>query len=284
MTPRPSYREIAGVKTYLLSGGEGAPIVFLHGLGASSYSWRQLLPVFARTHKVCAPDFPGYGRSDKPEEFDYTFAGFARWLESFLDDMGLARAALVGNSMGGAVALRLALERPERVSHLVLIGAPVYLHNIPQLVRTMRRPVVGRLLEPILGRWTVMLVAPTAYLDTKLITPDVVAEYSLALQSREGRHAVAETLRRCLSPELPDIIRRYGELKAPVLFIRGDHDNVVDDESAKRFCRTVPDGTLLRIPVCGHVPQEEKPDIVSAALAEFLAAGATDAASRPAGA
>lgn len=266
----PSCREIAGVRTYILSGGRGEAMVFLHGLGASSYSWRHLLPVFAKTHAVYAPDFPGYGRSEKPWGFDYTFAGFAQWLGSFLDALGISRAALVGSSMGGAVALRFALDRPERVSRLVLIGAPVYLGNVPQMLWTMRRPVLSRLLEPFLGRWTVRLVAPTAFLDAGLITEDVVEEYSLALKTREGRHAAAETLRRCLSPELPALISRYRELKPPVLFLRGDHDGVVDDASAERFCGSVPRGKFLRIPVCGHMPQEEKPDAVSAALAEFL--------------
>jgi pimeloyl-ACP methyl ester carboxylesterase len=265
-----SLREVAGFKTYALSGGQGEPIVFLHGLGASSYSWRHLLPAFARAHAVYAPDFPGYGRSDKPWDFDYTFGGFTRWLGSFLDGLGLARAALAGNSMGGAVALRYALERPGRVSRLVLLGAPLYLDNVPKMLSAMRRPVVGRLLEPILGRWTVRLVAPTAYLDASLVTPDVVEEYSLALRTKEGRHAVSETLRRCLSPELAGCIARYPELKAPVLFIRGDHDGVVDDASAEKFCRTVPQGKLLRIPDCGHVPQEEKPEAVRSAIAEFL--------------
>ena len=111
---RPSSRQVAGIKTYALSGGEGSPIVFLHGLGASSYSWRHLLPAFAQTNTVHAPDFPGYGRSDKPEDFDYTFAGFSHWLGSSLDELKISRTALVGSSMGGAVALRYGLERPER--------------------------------------------------------------------------------------------------------------------------------------------------------------------------
>jgi len=244
--------------------------VFLHGLGASSYSWRQLLPAFAGTNAVYAPDFPGYGRSDKPRDFGYTFADFAAWLGSFLDALGLSRIGLVGHSMGGTVALGYAMTNPERVSRLALIGAPVYLDNIPRMLWTIRRPIIGRILEPLLGRWTVKLIAPTAYLDDKLITEDLLDEYSLALKSRDGRRAVAETLRRCLTPDLPDFIARYRELAAPALFIRGDHDGVVDDASAERFCRTVPRGRLLRIPVCGHVPQEEKPEVVGPAIAGFL--------------
>jgi len=269
-----SCREVAGVRTYLLSGGKGEAVVFLHGLGASSYSWRYLLPAFAKTYSVYAPDFPGYGRSDKPCDFDYTFGGFEKWLEAFLDSQGITRAVLVGNSMGGAVSLRLALQKPDRVSALVLIGAPLYLDNIPKILWTLRTPILGRILEPFLGRWTVKLIAPSAFLDRRQITEDVLDEYSLALKTRAGRRAAAETVRRCLTPDLPELISRYGELKAPVLFIRGDHDAVVDQASAEKFCRTVPRGGCLCIPVCGHVPQEEKPDVVSAAISGFLADGA----------
>ncbi|MBI5240428.1 MAG: alpha/beta hydrolase [Elusimicrobia bacterium] len=266
-----SRRRIAGVGTHVLSGGAGEPIVFLHGLGASSFSWRHLLPEFAKTHSVYAPDFPGYGRSDKPRDFDYTFAGFARWLSAFLKELDLPRAALVGNSMGGDVSLFLALQSPELVSRFVMIGSPVNQDNIPRLIWTMRRPFVGRILEPLLGRWTVRLVAPTAFHDRSCITEEVLDEYSLALSTPEGRHAAAENIRRCLSPELADYIARYPKLEPPVLFIRGEHDRVVDDASAEWFCRTVPKGRFLRIPDCGHVPQEERPEAVAAAIREFLA-------------
>ena len=129
---------------------------------------------------------------------------------------------------------------------------------------------MGRILEPLLGRWTVRVVAPTAFHDRKLVTDELIDEYSLALATPEGRRAAAETLRRCLSPDLPGMIGRYPELKPPVLFIQGDHDGVVDDSSAERFCRAVPAGRLLRIPDCGRVPQEEKPEAVRSAVAEFL--------------
>ncbi|MDD5656279.1 MAG: alpha/beta hydrolase [Elusimicrobia bacterium] len=265
---RPSL--VAGARIHCLSGGQGEPVVLLHGLGASSYTWRHLLPSLARTHAVYAPDFPGYGRSDKPRDFDYSLGGFAAWLRTFLTERGLPAAALIGNSMGGAVALRLALDEPRLVRRLVLIGAPVFLNNVPQMVRIMRRPLLGRLLELFLGRWTVRLVAATAFLDPALITKDVIDEYSLAFRTRAGRRATAETLRRCLSPDLDGYIARYGTLQAPLLFIRGDHDGVVDDESARRFCGIVPNGRLLRIPRCGHVPQEEKPEAVRTALEAFL--------------
>ncbi|MCX5796187.1 MAG: alpha/beta hydrolase [Elusimicrobia bacterium] len=264
-------RTIAGVRTHVLSGGAGEPIVFLHGLGASSYSWRHLLPAFAETHSVFAPDFPGYGRSDKPRDFDYTFAGFARWLRRFIEEQGLSRPVLVGNSMGGDVSLFLALQAPELVSRLVMIGSPVYADRIPPFIGFMRRPLLGRILEPLLGRWTVRLVAPSAFWDRSCITEEVLDEYSLALRTPAGRRAVAENIRRCLSPELDGYIARYPELEPPVLFIRGEHDGVVDSASAERFCRAVPKGRFLPIPDCGHVPQEERPAAVISALAAFLA-------------
>ena len=174
--------------------------------------------------------------------------------------------------MGGDVSLFLALQAPELVSRLVLIGSPVYPNNIPRILWTLRRPILGRIFERLLGRWTIRLVAPTAFWDRSCITEEVLDEYSMALRTPEGRHAVAESIRRCLSPDVPGTIARYPELEPPVLFIRGEHDGVVDDASAEGFCRTVPHGKFLRLADCGHVPQEEKPKAVISAIAEFLAA------------
>ena len=191
----PSSLVVAGIRTHLLSGGKGQPLIFLHGMGASSYGWRRLLPAFAKTHAVYAPDLPGFGRSEKPRDFDYSLVGFTRWLNSFMDTLGLPQAVLIGSSMGGAISIALALDHPARVSRLVLIGTPVDERHIPRIIRIMRTPLLGRLLEPLLGPWLVRVVAPTAFLDQNLVTEELIQEYAIALQTREGRHSIAETMR-----------------------------------------------------------------------------------------
>lgn len=264
--------QVAGLKTYVVSAGSGSPVILLHGLGASTYSWRLLQPLLAAHHTVYAVDLPGFGRTDKPADFDYSFQGFSNWAVALLDELGLKQAAFIGNSMGAATAVRLALVEPGRVRCLGLLGSPFYIGNHPKLMWPMRWPVVGRVYEALLGRWAVSIVAPTAFYDRSLVTEDVIDEYALALKERGGRFAVAEFLRRAIPPDAAAWMERYKTLAVPALVIRGEHDGVVDRASSERFCREAPRARFLHMPACGHAPQEEKPAEVATALLEFLAA------------
>ena len=106
--------EADGLPIRYLEAGKGPPLVLLHALGESSLDWQWVLPALARTNRVYAPDLPGSGGSGKPAT-DYSPAFFARSVAAYLDALGVERAAVAGNSLGGLVALRLALSEPERV-------------------------------------------------------------------------------------------------------------------------------------------------------------------------
>jgi 2-hydroxy-6-oxonona-2,4-dienedioate hydrolase len=113
---------VNGLPVRHLVAGEGTPLVLLHALGESALDWRWVLPALSRTHRVYAVDLPGFGYSGKPSA-EYSSAFFARFVGAYLDALGLERAALVGNSLGGLVALRLALSEPARVSALGLVAS-----------------------------------------------------------------------------------------------------------------------------------------------------------------
>lgn len=268
--PTGEYFDVAGVRTYVVRKGEGPAVILLHGLGASSYSWRHLIPELSKTYQVFACDIPGFGRSDKPADFDYSFEGFVQWLIAFMDHFKLPRASLVGNSMGGVISLRTVLEFPDRVERVALLGTPMYPHNRPMLLWPLRWPFVGKLLELSMGPWCVGLVAPTAFYDKACVTPELLAEYGLSLGTREGCRAVAKFMRKILPPDANEWIARYPQIKQAALVVHGEFDSIVDRPSVDRFLKTVPNGKLLSIPACGHAAQEEKPQVVVPALLEFL--------------
>lgn len=270
--PVGDYFEIASVRTFVVQKGEGAPVILLHGLGASSYSWRHLVPELSKKNKVYACDIPGFGRSDKPADFDYSFVGFVNWLIAFMDHFKIPKASLVGNSMGGVISLRTVLEFPERVERIALLGTPVYPHNHPALLWPLRWPIIGNLLEASMGPWCVKLVAPTAFYNKECVTPELLAEYGLSLGTREGCRAVASFMRKIIPPDAPRWISMYPQMKHPALVVHGEHDCIVDRPSVDRFLGAVPNGKLLSIPACGHAAQEEKPEVVVPALLEFLSA------------
>jgi pimeloyl-ACP methyl ester carboxylesterase len=267
---REGYVRAGGVKTFVRSAGEGEPVVLLHGLGASSYSWRYVLPALGERFQLHAPDWPGFGRSEQPWDFDYSLDGLARWLFAFMDVVGLERAALVGNSMGGMVSLACAAAAPGRVPRLALLGTPVYAENRPRLLWPMRWPLIGRLYERLLGPWAVGFIGRTAFVDPAIVTAELREEYGMALRTRAGRRAVAQFIRNAVPKDAEARIRGYAALAAKTLVIVGDHDAVVDVPSAGRFARTLPDGELLVIRACGHAAQEEKPQEIISALGSFL--------------
>lgn len=265
---------VAGVEAYSESAGDSTggrlPVFLLHGLGASSYSWRYLLPLMAERYASTALDWPGFGRSQQPEDFDYSAEGFSRFLADYLDHRGIARAHLVGNSMGGLVALWTALHRPERVASMTLIGTPVYPENKPRLLWPLRWPLIGCLYERALGEWAVGFIAKSALQDHSLITPELVREYGLALKTRQGKRAIAQFIRNAVPPNPLELIARYNEIRIPTLVICGETDGVVGVPSARRFASEVPGAKFLLVRGASHAPQEEKPGEVSDAILQFL--------------
>lgn len=270
---RETTRTVAGLKTRTVEGGSGPGVLLLHGLGASSYSWRYLLPELVKTHSVCAPDLPGFGRTDKPEGFDYSLAGLGAWSRALLDELGWKKAVWVGNSMGGGISMRMVFDAPERVERVTLLGSPLYPNHIPPILANLRRPFLGRLLEGLVGPWLVRPLAKQCFVDHSVITPEMVEEYSYALRERGGRRAVIEFMRRAVPPDADALIARYPELSLPILAIRGEHDGVVDRASTELFCRTARRATFVHIPGCGHAPQEENPQAVLDVLLPFLSHG-----------
>src|SRR5919206_3948816 len=105
--------DVGGLPVRYLTAGEGPPLVLLHALGESAHDWQWVLPGLANTHRVYAPDLPGFGESAKPLD-DYSPAFFARFVAAFLDALEIERTVVAGNSLGGIIALRLALSEPAR--------------------------------------------------------------------------------------------------------------------------------------------------------------------------
>ena len=113
---------VEGVPISYVGAGEGPPLVLLHGAGDNSLDWRWVMPALARTHRVYAPDLPGSPDSARPAA-DYSPAFFGRFVAGFLDALGIEHAAIVGNLLGGLIALRVALSEPARLTALVLVDS-----------------------------------------------------------------------------------------------------------------------------------------------------------------
>ena len=265
----PQIITVAGLKTNFLRAGKGEPVVLLHGLGASSYSWRYAVPELAKHYEVFAPDLPGFGRTDKPWDFDYSIHGLHTWILQFMDEMGIKSARFAGNSMGGVLSLWTAMEAPSRVERMALLGTPAYVENRPKMIWPISWPVIGRLYELLLGDTALRIIAPTAFVNKTRVDAAMLAEYGHALKTAAGRRAVAQFVRLAIPPDHKERIERYPSVTHKTLVLVGDGDGMVGP-SAERFAKVLPNARFVRVEQCGHAAQEDAPERVNAHLLEFF--------------
>ncbi len=247
--------------------GEGEPIVFLHGLLASSASWQDVLDRAAAGRPAIAVDLPGFGCSDRPWPNDYTVVGQARSLLRYFDARGIRRAALVGNSLGGALALFLAAEHPERVSALVLVDPATPEAGIPWTVRVLRAPLAGEAalafaLRPFVAVW----LKRGLYSRASRVTDREIDDAWRPLKIRGTRRAALAAIRTD-----PKAYRGLeGRVRVPTLVLWGERDRLLSPRDAERVCASIAGAILVKVPDAGHLPQRERPEAFAAAVAEFV--------------
>jgi pimeloyl-ACP methyl ester carboxylesterase len=276
---------VEGLLVHHVHGGRGSPpVVFVHGLGSAGYlEWRFNLPVVARSHRVYAPDLPGFGRSDKPRD-GYGIPFFASVLAAYLRGRRL-RPVLVGASMGGRVATEVALRDPASVERLVLVNAlGVVRPNVRPFYPLVVLPGVGegllRGLREALHRLPPEAIRQHAgRLGVRGDLARVLDEPYLArlreLHADEGYpRAYAGTVRSLARPDASrsdQLVARLAETRLPVLLIWGEHDRLLPLDRARRAHERLPGSRLVVVRDAGHTPQAERPDEFNDALERFLA-------------
>jgi len=284
------FLEIGRLRVHHTHGGRGSPVVFIHGLGSSGYmEWRKNLEIAASRHRVFAPDLPGYGRTDKPRA-RYTIPYFARFIERYMDDRRLRSAVVVGTSLGGRVALEVALEQPRLVRKLVLVntlglGRPkvrmaqvayglVSLPRVGEAVMGFARDALRwaspTMIRRVAGRYAgvstdLELTMDDTYLD------DLREMYA----ADEFRSAYLSTVRALINPRAlfggqHDVTRRLNELKIPVQLIWGADDPLFPVAQAERAHSLIERSKLAVITGAGHTPQAERPEEFNRVLQQFL--------------
>ncbi len=257
---------------YWQEAGEGPPLLLVHGLGASSFSWRRLLPLLSPHYRVLAPDLPAHGATPAAATPDFRLETLVQGLLAFLDRRGVKRAAVAGNSLGGGLAVLLAARAPERVAALALLAPAVVLRRYPLLFRLLRLPFLGPLTAALLGPWVVRPGLRLAYHRRELITPEVVAGYAPTFRSRANRLGLMRLARDNHPLPPPEVARLVRGLTQPTLILWGREDRILPAAQAGELRALLPRSALHLLPRVGHAPQEEAPAEVAKILIAFLAA------------
>ncbi len=268
--------EINGLPIRYLSAGEGPPLVLLHGAGDNALDWRLVMPTLAATHRVYAPDLPGSPDSARPAA-DYSPALFERFVVTFVNSLGIGRATYVGNSLGGLIALRLALSEPARVAALVLVDSaglgyainPAFTSvNVPGLAEAAipfwRTPVGAY--QRAWGRTALLFAHPTS------VPREWLAEQRRLALAPGYLEAHLTVLRALVSPlgQRQVLVDRLPFLKIPTLVVWGARDRVFPQSQAREAVSHLQEGSLALIPDCGHMPHVERPDHFLVAFEVFL--------------
>ena len=254
--------------------GAGPPVLLLHGLAATKLSYLPLLPALAERYTVIVPDLPGHGESPKPKA-RYTPAYFAEVIRGLLDEVGVDQTAIVGNSMGGRIALEVASRLPTRINSLILLDPAAAGLPFPLYARLLGLLPTGVGAVPVPWRKRIVVAA----IRQLFANPDTLprAGYLAAADEfiriyRKGRARVAllSAMRGLIADEPEAFYRRAARIEAPTLIVWGREDRLVPVRLGRRLAKTIPHSQLVVLPGVGHVPQFELPEETRSLVLNFL--------------
>lgn len=270
---------IDGVRIHYQEAGDekAPPMILIHGFISSNLVWNEVfLPLAKAGFRVIAPDLPGYGYSEKPRDGEYTIAAQARAVLGLMDQMGIERATIVGASYGGAVAAMMALDCPERVARLVLVGAVT--NDEPKkklLLRLASVPILGDIATPLFlgSRWILRKRTEEVYrrLGYPLDERKLEARHHL-LETSNTHHAMIRTVRRWSANR---ISRDAHLIRQPTMLVWGEEDTHIPISQAFKLRDAIPNSRLIVFRRCGHLPPTEYPEKFVEVVAEFCGAEET---------
>lgn len=262
-------RRVAGCRIVYFDRGAGSALVLVHGMFGDHLDWEPVLEPLAARHRVIAVDLPGFGASDKPDR-EYTADFFLETLDGLLEELGVERAALAGNSFGGILATLYAARHPDRVSRLILVAGgglrpfsererQLYTARFSeQAIAALTPALQTEIFAPIFARESPHRERYLAKQHAKLARPDFPA-YA---------RSVARAVRLAVEADLGGVL---PQLVCPTLLLWGAADLVLPVAQAREALGRLARGELRVLPGCGHVPQLDWPEGFTQVVEAFLA-------------
>jgi pimeloyl-ACP methyl ester carboxylesterase len=248
--------------------GSGEAILLIHGMGGSSKTWSEVIPILAKKYRVIAPDLLGHGLSDKPRG-DYSVGAFAVLLRDLLDELGVTRVTVAGHSLGGGVAMQFAHQHRQYCERIVLISSGGFGGDVGRVLRLLSLPGSEFVLPMIASRPAVAagnaLRALVGSADRFTARP--------ALSNRDNRRAFLRTLRAVVDfrgQAVSAINRLCCSDDLPALIISGDQDRVIPVEHARAAHATMPNSRLHVLAGVHHHPPTEEPQKVAGLIDDFV--------------
>jgi pimeloyl-ACP methyl ester carboxylesterase len=269
------YTEIMGIRTrYWNVGGQGPALILIHGLGGFIENWLLNVPALSQRYQVWALDLAGFGLSAK-SHLPYSISFFVEFLAEFMQEQGLAHAALIGNSMGGGIALQFSVSYPEMVDALVLVSSAGFGSDVAPALLLAALPLIGEwLTRPNRRRYRRVLRG--IFYDPSLVNEEMLRLFARMSSIPGGRRALLATLRSLGRQRgfhgrgQASYLAQWGSITAPSLIVWGRQDRVLPVRHATVAGKVIPNAQVHIFDACGHVPQIEKADEFNSLVLCFL--------------
>jgi pimeloyl-ACP methyl ester carboxylesterase len=250
------------------TGPKSAPVlIFMHGFGSSLETWEPWARLLSDNYHVVLFDFPGSGLSEPDQTGDYSDARSLNLVKALMQQMGIERAVLIGNSMGGRIAWKFAAAYPTLVSKLVLISPDGFASPGFDYGRPPKVPAILQLMQYFLPKPLVRTNLLAAYAYPARLSDAQLDRYYQLLLAPGNRRAMLARMRQTLLEQPEPLLQR---IEAPTLLLWGEADHMIPYSNAADYLRALPNAQLVSFPDLGHVPQEESPDESVQPLERFL--------------
>jgi len=251
------------------TGRRDAPaVILIHGFGASLETWEPWAQALSAHYRIIRFDLPGFGLTGPDPTGDYTDAREVKILADMMDKIGLPRASLIGNSLGGRIAWNFAALHPDRVTRLVLISPDGFASPGFPYDKAPKTPLMMRLLPYVAPRGLLKANLAAAYGRPSALRESTVTRYRDLLLAPGVRPAILARLGQVI---LRDPAPTLARITAPVLLLWGEKDAMIPISNAADYLRDLPHATLVRLPGLGHVPFEEDSGASLTPVERFLA-------------
>lgn len=261
--------ELGGLRLHLRDSGpkEAPAVIMVHGFGGSLHSWEPWAQALSDHHRVIRFDLPGCGLTAPDPTGNYTDARSMQLLLALMDRLGIARASLVGHSIGGRIAWTFAATHPERVDKLVLVAPDGFASPGFEYGRAPEVPLSAELMRYVLPKPLLRMSLEPAYGHPAFLSDELTTRYHDLMLAPGSREALLARMRQTT---LVDPVPLLHRIQAPTLLVWGEADAMIPVANAADYLKTMPHATLVSLPGVGHLPQEEAAEQSIAAVRDFL--------------
>ena len=266
------------IEIYYEKHGKGKiNVILLHGFACSHLNWHKIIHVFnPDIYTVYNIDLKGYGESSRPHDNKYSLSHQATIIEAFILKLNLRKVIVTGHSMGGGVAIYLAISHlsiKNRLKGLILLDSAAYKDYLPLFARILKVPVLRNLVFVVMQprRFIVRWAIRRIFYNKEKVTEDIVDAYLPYFYHKDARYVYVKTVEQLIPDNSAEMVSRFSGITLPVRIIWGENDKVIPLRLGRKLHDNIPGSELKIIPRCGHNIQEEKPAETMQFIKEFLA-------------